>query len=125
MRRQELTPSTQLCPRGVDLQRCCASWQGTAGEGSDGAANLAKVLEDDAEQHGIPGRHVATADPRLGQRANKRHAFVLINSRQRSVKAGARRLWRWHVVDEGGAVGEANRFGSLHRPIASELCCDA
>ena len=50
------------------------------------------------------GRHVAVADPGLGERGDERHALVLVNRRQRRIKAGAARLRRDHPVDDVGVA---------------------
>src|SRR5262245_51931820 len=86
----------------------------------DGAADFAEILEYDAEQHGIAGGDITAAYPRLGDRADECHAFILVNRRQGPVKAGARGLRRRHIVYESGAVRQVDRLGSLHGPIASE-----
>src|SRR5579862_7540253 len=51
------------------------------------AADLAEVLEDDAEHDRHAGGYVAAADPRLGDRTDKRHALVLVDRGQGRVKA--------------------------------------
>src|SRR5208282_2643111 len=87
----------------------------------DVAADLAEVLEHDAEQHRHPGGDVAVADPRLAHRADKGHAFVLVDRRQRSTEAGVRRRRRRDAVDDRRAAGQVDRLGRLQRPIMREL----
>ena len=53
------------------------------------AADLAEILEDDAEHDRDPGGHVAAADPRLRHRGDERHAFVLIDAGHRRIEAHA------------------------------------
>src|SRR6516164_3287103 len=92
-----------------------------SGERGDCAPDLAEVLEHDAEQHGIAGSDIATAYPRLGNRADKGHALVLVDGRQGSVKKGAGSLRRRHIVDEGGGVGQADGLVGPEGPIARQL----
>src|SRR6516164_5555946 len=70
--------------------RSCLSWQDVRAKLCDGAADLAEVLEHDAEQYRHSRGDIAVADPRLADRADKGHAFVLIDRRQGSIEASAR-----------------------------------
>src|SRR5271167_4591527 len=71
-----------------------------AADRRDGAADLAEILEYHAEQHADARGDGAVSYPRLGQRADKGHAFVLVDRRQRGVEAGAAGFRRHHPVDD-------------------------
>src|ERR1700731_3472367 len=53
------------------------------------AADLAEILEDDAEYDRDSRGHVAAADPRLGHRGDERHALVLVDPGHRCIEADA------------------------------------
>src|SRR3954451_8460648 len=92
-----------------------------ARDGKNIAAELAEILEHHAEHDRYAGGHVAAANARLGDRADKRHAFVLINPRQGRVEALVARLRGRDAVDQVGGIGQVHGLAAGQRPVAGQL----
>src|SRR5579862_1088713 len=127
----ETNPAAATDRSNLHLRRCAvaarrrAASQRAPRNRRDGAANFPQVLENHAEHHRYAGRHVAGADPRLGDRADKRHALVLIHRRQICIKAAAVRLRHRNAVDEVARIRQVYRLAANERPIARQLAGDA
>src|SRR5438874_13271604 len=87
--------------------QCKRKWsrQGNSADRCNGAADFSEVLEHDAGPHRYPGSDITATDTRLGDRTDKRHTLVLIDSRHRGIEAGARCRRGRRAINQGRAVG--------------------